>query len=35
MDERLPQLLESIETVKAVNREGQSLIIDSTEDIRK
>lgn len=35
MDECLPQLLESIETVKAVNREGQSLIIDSTEDIRK
>ena len=35
MDERLPQLLESIEKVKAVNREGQSLIIDSTEDIRK
>lgn len=35
MDERLSQLLESIETVKAVNREGQSLIIDSTEDIRK
>ena len=35
MDERLPQLLESIETVKAVTREGQSLIIDSTEDIRK
>ena len=35
MDERLTQLLESIETVKAVNREGQSLIIDSTEDIRK
>ena len=35
MDERLPQLLASIETVKAVNREGQSLIIDSTEDIRK
>lgn len=27
MDERLPQLLESIETVKAVNREGQSLIM--------
>ncbi len=35
MDGRLTQLLESIETVKAVNREGQSLIIDSTEDIRK
>ena len=35
MDERLPQLLESIETVKAGNREGQSLIIDYTEDIRK
>ncbi|MGI5947914.1 MAG: ABC transporter ATP-binding protein [Lachnospiraceae bacterium] len=35
MDGRLIQLLESIETVKAVNREGQSLIIDSTEDIRK
>lgn len=35
MDACLIQLLETIESVKAVNREGQSLIIDSTEDIRK
>ena len=35
MDACLRQLLETIESVKAVNREGQSLIIDSTEDIRK
>ena len=35
MDARLIQLLEAIESVKMVSREGQSLIIDSTEDIRK
>lgn len=35
VDDNLIKLLESMESVKAVNREGQSLIIDSTEDIRK
>lgn len=34
-DSKLIQLLESMESVKTVRKEGKSLMIDSTEDIRK